>query len=159
MRIGLGYDVHRFAEGRPLILGGITVPYEKGLLGHSDADVLVHAIMDGILGALALGDIGLHFPDSDQAYRNADSMILLAKVRDLIAERGYAVGNIDSVLSAEQPKLRPYIDAMRGNLATCLGIGMDQVSVKATTEEGLGFTGRKEGIKCEAVVLLINQGL
>lgn len=159
MRIGLGYDVHRFAEGRPLILGGITIPYEKGLLGHSDADVLVHAIMDGILGALALGDIGLHFPDSDPDYKNADSMILLAKVRELIAERGYIVGNIDSVLSAEQPKLRPYIDAMRGNLAACLGIEMDQVSVKATTEEGLGFTGRKEGIKCEAVVLLINQGV
>lgn len=159
MRIGLGYDVHRFTEGRPLILGGITIPYEKGLLGHSDADVLVHAIMDGILGALALGDIGLHFPDSDPDYKNADSMILLAKVRELIAERGYIVGNIDSVLSAEQPKLRPYIDAMRGNLAACLGIEMDQVSVKATTEEGLGFTGRKEGIKCEAVVLLINQGV
>lgn len=159
MRIGLGYDVHRFAEGRPLILGGITIPYEKGLLGHSDADVLVHAIMDGILGALALGDIGLHFPDSDPDYKNADSMILLAKVQELIAERGYIVGNIDSVLSAEQPKLRPYIDAMRGNLAACLGIEMDQVSVKATTEEGLGFTGRKEGIKCEAVVLLINQGV
>lgn len=159
MRIGLGYDVHRFTEGRPLILGGITIPYEKGLLGHSDADVLVHAIMDGILGALALGDIGLHFPDSDPDYKNADSMILLAKVRELIAERGYIVGNIDSVLSAEQPKLRPYIDAIRGNLAACLGIEMDQVSVKATTEEGLGFTGRKEGIKCEAVVLLINQGV
>lgn len=159
MRIGFGYDVHRFTEGRPLILGGITIPYEKGLLGHSDADVLVHAIMDGILGALALGDIGLHFPDTDPAYKNADSMILLAKVRELIAERGYIVGNIDSVLSAEQPKLRPYIDAMRGNLAACLGIGMDQVSVKATTEEGLGFTGRKEGIKCETVVLLINQGV
>ena len=154
MRIGHGYDVHRFAEGRALVLGGVTVPHDRGLLGHSDADVLTHAVMDALLGAAALGDIGLHFPDSDPAYRGINSLTLLSRVGKLLAEKGYRVGNIDATVVAEEPKLRPYIDAMREKLAAALGIEPDRVSVKATTEEGLGFTGERLGIAAHAVCLL-----
>ena len=154
MRIGHGYDVHRFAEGRELILGGVTIPYEKGLLGHSDADVLTHAIMDALLGAAALGDIGLHFPDSDPAYRGISSLALLSRVGALLADEGYAVGNIDATVVAERPKLRPYIDKMRNKIADALGIAAARVSVKAPTEEGLGFTGERLGIAAHAVCLL-----
>lgn len=154
MKIGHGYDVHRFAEGRALVLGGVTIPHDRGLLGHSDADVLTHAVMDALLGAAALGDIGLHFPDSDPAYRGINSLTLLSRVGKLLAEKGYRVGNIDATVVAEEPKLRPYIDAMRENLAAALGIEPDRVSVKATTEEGLGFTGERLGIAAHAVCLL-----
>ena len=154
MKIGHGYDVHRFAEGRALVLGGVTVPHDRGLLGHSDADVLTHAVMDALLGAAALGDIGLHFPDSDPAYRGINSLTLLSRVGKLLAEKGYRVGNIDATVVAEEPKLRPYIDAMREKLAAALGIEPDRVSVKATTEEGLGFTGERLGIAAHAVCLL-----
>ena len=154
MRVGHGYDVHRFAEGRDLVLGGVKIPYEAGLLGHSDADVLTHAIMDALLGAAALGDIGLHFPDSDPAYRGIDSLILLGRVGALLSEKGYAVGNIDATVIAEKPKLRPYIEDMRKNIAETLGIPVDSVNVKATTEEGLGFTGELLGIAAHAVCLI-----
>lgn len=154
MRVGHGYDVHRFAEGRDLVLGGVKIPYEAGLLGHSDADVLTHAIMDALLGAAALGDIGLHFPDSDPAYRGIDSLILLGRVGALLSEKGYAVGNIDATVIAEKPKLRPYIEDMRKNIAKTLGIPVDSVNVKATTEEGLGFTGELLGIAAHAVCLI-----
>lgn len=154
MRIGIGYDVHRFIAGRPLIIGGVEIPYTLGLQGHSDADVLTHAIMDALLGALALGDIGRHFPDTDEAYRGADSLKLLAHVGMLLEEKGWQVGNIDSVIMAQEPKLMGYIPEMRQRIAETLGIPVDTVSVKATTEEGLGFTGRLEGIRSEAVVLL-----
>jgi 2-C-methyl-D-erythritol 2,4-cyclodiphosphate synthase len=154
MRIGTGYDVHRFAEGRKLILGGVQIPYEKGLLGHSDADVIVHAIMDALLGAAALGDIGQHFPDSDPAYEGISSLILLEKCGKLLAEKGYSVGNIDSIIIAQQPKMMPYLEQMRANITDALQIGIGQVAVKATTEEHLGFTGRGEGIAAQAVCLL-----
>lgn len=154
MRIGHGYDVHRLTEGRKLILGGVEIPYEKGLLGHSDADVLVHAIMDSMLGALALGDIGKHFPDSDPAYKGADSMELLKKVCEIIGEQGYMIGNIDSTVCAQKPKLSPYIETMRENIAKVCGCNVSQVSVKATTEEKLGFTGEGLGISATAVCLL-----
>ncbi len=154
MRIGTGYDVHRFAEGRKLILGGVQIPYEKGLLGHSDADVIVHAIMDALLGAAALGDIGQHFPDSDPAYEGISSLLLLEKCGKLLAEKGYSVGNIDSIIIAQQPKMMPYLEQMRANIADALQIGIGQVSVKATTEEHLGFTGRGEGIAAQAVCFL-----
>ena len=154
MRIGQGYDVHRLKEGRPLIIGGVTIPYEKGLLGHSDADVLVHAVMDALLGAAALGDIGAHFPDTDERYKGADSMKLLAEVRDMLADRMYFIQNIDATIIAQAPKMRPYIDRMRENIADTLGIDQDQVNIKATTEEHLGFTGRGEGISASAVCLL-----
>lgn len=154
MRIGTGYDVHRLTEGRPLILGGVTVPYEKGLLGHSDADVLLHAIMDALLGAAALGDIGLHFPDTDPAYKGADSRALLRRVGELVAEQCYVISNIDATVIAQRPKLRDYINEMRGNIAADLGLDISQVSVKATTEEGLGFTGTGEGIAAQAVCLI-----
>ncbi len=154
MRIGIGYDVHRFVKGRPLILGGVEIPYDLGLQGHSDADVLTHAIMDALLGALALGDIGMHFPDTDEAYRGADSLKLLGHVGRLLEEKGWQVGNIDSVIMAQEPKLMKYIPQMRQHIADALGIPMADVSVKATTEEGLGFTGRLEGIRSEAAVLL-----
>ncbi len=156
MRVGTGYDVHRLVPERKLILGGVEIPYEKGLLGHSDADVLLHAIMDALLGAAALGDIGKHFPDNDPAYAGADSMILLEKVGDLIAEKNYLVENIDATILAQAPKMRPYIDQMRENIAKGLGIEVDQVSVKATTEEGLGFTGSGEGIAVQAMCLISN---
>ena len=154
MRIGHGYDVHKFTEGRPLIIGGVNIPYEKGLLGHSDADVLTHAIMDALLGAAALGDIGLHFPDTDDAYKDADSLKLLEKVGDLLEEHMYYVENIDATILAQAPKMRPYIDEMRKKISDVLRISFDDVNIKATTEEGLGFTGRKEGIAAHAVCLI-----
>ena len=155
MRIGHGYDVHRFAEGRDLVLGGVKIPHDRGLLGHSDADVLTHAVMDALLGAAALGDIGLHFPDSDPAYRGISSLSLLERVGTLLCEKGYSVGNIDATVVAEEPRLRPYIDAMRENIAAALGVDAELVSVKATTEEGLGFTGERLGIAAHAVCLLV----
>lgn len=154
MRIGTGYDVHRLVEGRKLVLGGVEIPFEKGLLGHSDADVLLHAVMDALLGASALGDIGKHFPDTDPAYKGISSVSLLEKVGELLAENGYLVENIDATIIAQAPKLRPYIDTMRDNIAQALGIENGQVNVKATTEEGLGFTGTGEGISSQAVCLL-----
>lgn len=155
MRIGHGYDVHRFAEGRDLVLGGVKIPHDRGLLGHSDADVLTHAVMDALLGAAALGDIGLHFPDSDPAYRGISSLSLLERVGKLLREKGYSVGNIDATVVAEEPRLRPYIDAMRKNIAAALGVDAEHISVKATTEEGLGFTGERLGIAAHAVCLLV----
>ena len=154
MRIGQGYDVHRLKEGRKLIIGGVEIPYEKGLDGHSDADVLLHAIMDALLGAAALGDIGLLFPDTDERFSGADSLKLLQKVKDVLDEKGYSICNIDAPVIAQEPKLRPYIDLMRQNIAETLKMDVSQVSVKATTEEHLGFTGRKEGIAAQAVVLI-----
>lgn len=154
MRIGHGYDVHRLVEGRKLILGGVEIPYEQGLLGHSDADVLLHALMDAMLGAAALGDIGQHFPDKDPAYAGADSMRLLASVNALIRAKGYSVDNLDCTILAQRPKLMPYIPQMIDRIASTLSIPVDRVSVKATTEEGLGFTGEGLGIAAHAVVLL-----
>ena len=154
MRIGNGYDVHRLAENRRLILGGVDVPFEKGLLGHSDADVLVHAIIDALLGACALGDIGRHFPDNDDDYKDADSIELLKKVVTLVRGKGYEIENIDSVIAAQSPKLSPFIDKMRENIAFCCEIELDKVSVKATTEEGLGVSGSGLGISSYSVVLL-----
>lgn len=154
MRIGTGYDVHRLVPQRPLILGGVTIPHSVGLLGHSDADVLIHAIMDSLLGALALGDIGKHFPDTDPAYKNASSSKLLEHVGELCRQQGYAVGNIDTVIIAEQPKLAPYIEQMRENIARTLHVAVDRISVKATTTEGLGFCGTEEGIAAQATTLL-----
>lgn len=156
MRIGLGYDVHKLDYNIPLILGGVTIPFNKGLIGHSDADVLVHAIMDSLLGALALGDIGKHFPDNDIAYKNISSLKLLYYVSKLIREKGYSIGNIDSTIIAEEPKLFPYIFDMRLNIAKTLKIDKSIISVKATTEEGLGFTGKKEGIAAQSICLLYN---
>ena len=154
MRIGTGYDVHRLAEDRALVIGGVEIPYEKGLLGHSDADVLLHAIMDALLGAAALGDIGRHFPDSDPAYKGISSLVLLEKVGALLSERGFIIENIDSTIVAQAPKMRPYIETMRENIATVLGMETEFVNVKATTEEGLGFTGAGEGMAARAVCLL-----
>ncbi len=156
MRIGMGYDVHRLAEDRKLIIGGVEIPYEKGLLGHSDADVLLHAIMDALLGAAALGDIGKHFPDTDETYKGADSLKLLGHVGELLEEHNYFVENIDATIIAQKPKMRPYIDQMRENIAKTLGIDVTQVNVKATTEEGLGFTGSMEGISSQAICMLIS---
>ena len=155
MRIGHGYDVHRFAPDRKLILGGVEIPYALGLLGHSDADVLAHAIMDALLGAAALGDIGQHFPDTDEAYRGADSMLLLREVCRILGEHGFEIGNIDATVIAQQPKLKDYIVSMRETIAENCGIDVSSVSVKATTEERLGFTGRLEGISAHAVCLII----
>lgn len=154
MRIGHGYDVHRLVEGRKLILGGVFIPWEKGLLGHSDADVLLHALMDALLGAAALGDIGRHFPDTDEQYRGADSMALLRQVRTILSDHGFTVGNVDCTVLAQRPKLAPHIQQMRENIAAALEIPVDRVSVKATTEEGLGFTGEGLGIASHAVVLI-----
>ena len=154
MRIGMGYDVHRLVEGRPLILGGVEIPYEKGLLGHSDADCLTHAIMDSLLGAAALGDIGKHFPDTDPEYEGADSMKLLDAVKKMLEEKGYTVGNIDATIIAQRPKMAPHIPEMRKRVAEVLGISEDQVNIKATTEEGLGFTGEGLGISCQSMALL-----
>ena len=154
MRAGIGYDVHKFAEGRKLILGGVEIPYEKGLLGHSDADVIVHAIMDALLGAAALGDIGQHFPDTDPAYEGISSIRLLKKVGKLLEDHHYQVENIDSIIIAQKPKMMPHLPQMRKNVASALGIGEERVSIKATTEEGLGFTGRGEGIAAQAVCML-----
>ena len=155
MRIGTGYDVHRLAEGLPLWLGGVQVPHTHGLVGHSDADVLLHAICDALLGAAALGDIGKHFPDTDPQYKGISSLKLLAHVGKLLAEHGYTVGNIDSTVAAQRPKLAPYIQQMRQNIADTLGIDIDKVSVKATTTEKLGFEGREEGISAQAVALIV----
>lgn len=154
MRIGHGYDVHRLVAGRKLILGGMEIPYEKGLLGHSDADVLLHAISDALLGAAALGDIGGWFPDTDERYRDADSGFLLQQVVDMVKKRGYGIGNIDATVLAQEPKLKPYIPDMREKIAALCGLQEQHVNLKATTEEGLGFTGRKEGIAAHAVCLL-----
>jgi 2-C-methyl-D-erythritol 2,4-cyclodiphosphate synthase len=154
MRIGHGYDVHRLVEGRPLILGGVHIPYEKGLLGHSDADVLLHAVSDALLGAAGLGDIGKHFPDTDPQYKGADSMELLRVVVRRVLEKGYRISNIDVTMIAQKPKLRPHIEAMEQNIAGAVGIAADRVNVKATTEEQLGFTGTGEGMRCHAVCLL-----
>ena len=151
LRIGHGYDVHRLTEGRRLVLGGVEIPYEKGLLGHSDADVLIHAVMDAFLGALALGDIGKHFPDNDMSFKDIDSMVLFRRVNDIIAEKGYRLSNLDATISAEKPKLAPYIMRMRENIANVCGVDISCVSVKATTEEGLGLKG--EGIGATAVCI------
>ncbi|MDE6931536.1 MAG: 2-C-methyl-D-erythritol 2,4-cyclodiphosphate synthase [Oscillospiraceae bacterium] len=156
-RIGQGYDVHRLTEGRALVLGGVTVPWEKGLLGHSDADVLLHALMDALLGAAALGDIGHLFPDSDARYEGADSRVLLREVGKVLAQNGYTVGNVDATLIAQRPKVAPYIPQMRANIAADLGIPLDAVSVKATTEEGLGFTGDGSGMSAQAVALVFKE--
>ena len=154
MRIGTGYDVHRLTEDRKLILGGVDIPYEKGLLGHSDADVLLHAIMDALLGAAALGDIGKHFPDSDERYKGISSILLLREVGRLLEENNYIIENIDSTIIAQRPKLATYISDMRQNIAKALGLEISQVNVKATTEEGLGFTGERLGIAAHAVALI-----
>lgn len=154
IRIGHGYDVHKLVEGRRLILGGVDIPYEKGLLGHSDADVLLHAISDALLGAAALGDIGKHFPDTDIAYKNADSLVLLQRVNEIIAAAGYRVSNVDSTVIAQAPKLAPHIEKMRANIAKALSRDPSDISVKATTEERLGFTGRGEGISAHAVCII-----
>ena len=154
MRIGHGYDVHKLVEGRDLILGGVKIPHTLGLLGHSDADVLLHAISDALLGAAALGDIGAHFPDTDPAYKGADSLMLLREVVRLVGEQGYVLCNLDATVLAQRPKLRPYIDLMRQNIADACGADISQISVKATTEEHLGFTGREEGIAAHCVALL-----
>lgn len=154
MRIGTGYDVHRLTENRELIIGGVHIPFELGLLGHSDADVLLHAVSDALLGACALGDIGSHFPDTDPRFAGADSLELLSQVGLLLKSAGYRVINLDSTIRAQKPKLRPYIDEMRANIAGSLGIPLEDVSVKATTEEGLGFTGEMKGISAEAVCLI-----
>lgn len=156
MRVGMGYDVHKLVENRKLILGGVEIDHEKGLLGHSDADVLLHAIMDSILGALALGDIGKHFPDTDEKYKGADSMKLLEHVYNLISEKGYAIGNLDATIIAQAPKMAPHIQKMRENIARVLKTDINNINVKATTEEGLGFTGNKEGISSQSICLLIN---
>ena len=157
MRIGHGYDVHRLVPDRALILGGVTIPYELGLLGHSDADVLLHAVADALLGAAALGDIGVHFPDTDPAYKGADSLKLLACVKEKVYAAGYRVGNVDVTMIAQRPKLKDYILQMRKNIADCLEIGIEDVNVKATTEEHLGFTGDGSGMACHAVCLLENK--
>lgn len=154
MRIGIGYDVHRIVENRKLILGGVEIPYERGLLGHSDADVLLHAVMDALLGAAALGDIGKHFPDTDERYKGISSLKLLKCVGDILAENGYIIENIDATIIAERPKMRPYIDTMRENIARTLEIEISQVNIKATTEEGLGFTGAGEGMSAQAACIL-----
>ena len=154
MRIGMGYDVHRLEENRDLIIGGVKIDYEKGLLGHSDADVLTHAIMDSILGAAGLGDIGLHFPDTSGEFKDISSIILLERVRDLIKNEGYEICNIDATIIAQAPKMRPFIDEMRQNIANALQIDFKDINIKATTEEHLGFTGRGEGISSEAICLL-----
>lgn len=155
MRIGLGYDVHKLVEGRKLIIGGVDIPHEKGLLGHSDADVLIHAVMDSILGALALGDIGKHFPDTDDKYKGSDSMKLLEFVYNLINEKGYVIGNIDCTIIAQSPKMASHIQNMRENIAKALNTSVENINVKATTEEGLGFTGAKEGIAAQSICLLV----
>ena len=155
MRVGMGYDVHKLVENRKLILGGVEISHDKGLLGHSDADVLLHAIMDSILGALALGDIGKHFPDTDEKFKGADSMKLLEHVYNLIKEKGYVIGNLDATIIAQAPKMAPHIQDMRFNIARVLNTDIDNINVKATTEEGLGFTGNKEGISSQSICLLV----
>ena len=154
MRIGIGYDVHKLTENRKLIIGGVEIPFEKGLLGHSDADVLLHAIADALFGAAALGDIGSHFPDTEEKYKGADSLKLLSETVKILKENGYKIGNIDSIIVAQAPKMRPHIDKMRENIATACGVDLSKISVKATTEEWLGFTGSGEGISAKAVALI-----
>lgn len=154
MRVGIGYDVHQFVEGRPLILGGVTIPHGKGLLGHSDADVLVHAIMDAMLGALALGDIGKHFPDTDPQYKGISSITLLQHVWQQVESKGYTMGNLDSIIIAEKPKMAPYIQEMRQMIADTCNCQIEQINVKATTTEKLGFTGREEGIAAQAIIFI-----
>lgn len=154
MRIGMGYDVHRLVQNRDLILGGVNIPYEKGLLGHSDADVLLHAIMDALLGATALGDLGKHFPDTDQKFKGISSTCLLKEVGSLIHNNGYSINNIDSTIIAQAPKMAPYVQTMRENISTALNISIDKINVKATTEEGLGFTGTGEGISSQSICLV-----
>lgn len=156
MRVGMGYDVHRLVPERDLIIGGVKITYEKGLLGHSDADVLLHAIMDALLGAAALGDIGKHFPDNDPEYKGADSLMLLGRVGEILSEEGYVIENIDSTIIAQKPKMAPHIEQMRKNIADTLGLDISRVNVKATTEEGLGFTGTGEGISAQAVALIMS---
>lgn len=155
MRVGMGYDVHKLVEGRELIIGGVNIPYEKGLLGHSDADVLIHSIMDSILGALALGDIGKHFPDTDEKYKGIDSIKLLQFVYNLMREKGYNIGNIDCTIIAQSPKMAPYIYSMRENISKSLNTDIENINVKATTEEGLGFTGSKQGIAAQSICMLV----
>ena len=155
MRVGMGYDVHKLTEGRDLILGGVNIPWQKGLLGHSDADVLIHAVMDALLGAAALGDIGKHFPDTDPAYKGISSVKLLLHVTELLKQNGYSIGNIDATIIAQKPKMAPHIAQMRKNMAEAMQIPEDCLNIKATTEEGLGFTGRGEGIAAQAICLLI----
>ncbi len=155
MRIGIGYDVHALTKNRELVLGGVKIPWDRGLAGHSDADVLTHAVMDALLGAAALGDIGKHFPDTDERFRNISSLLLLEEVGEIIRRAGYMVGNIDAVVAAQEPRLAPYIPQMASNLAGCLGVGIHDVSVKATTTEKLGFIGRCQGISAQAVALLL----
>lgn len=157
MRVGLGYDVHKLVLDRPLIMGGVEIPFEKGLLGHSDADVLIHAIMDSILGAAALGDIGKHFSDTDSKYKNISSLELLKHVRSIIEDKGFAIGNIDATIVAQKPKMAPHIEKMRENISSILGIELNQINIKATTEEGLGFTGSGCGISAQSIALLINK--
>ena len=154
-RVGTGYDVHRLAADRDLIIGGVRIPYEKGLLGHSDADVLIHAVMDALLGAACLGDIGRHFPDSDVQYKGISSILLLKKVTELLGQKGYSIGNVDATIIAQKPKMAPYISEMQKNMAEAMNIDKDQLNIKATTEEKLGFTGREEGISAQAVCLLV----
>ena len=154
MRVGMGYDVHRLTEGRDLILGGVNIPWEKGLLGHSDADVLIHAVMDALLGAAGLGDIGKHFPDTDPAYKGISSILLLEHVTELLKKHHYEIGNIDATIIAQKPKMAPHIPQMRENMARAMGIDQSKLNIKATTEEGLGFTGRGEGIASQAICLL-----
>ncbi|KYN76506.1 2-C-methyl-D-erythritol 2,4-cyclodiphosphate synthase [Clostridium sporogenes] len=154
MRIGLGYDVHKLIENRPLIIGGVTIPHDKGLLGHSDADVLIHAIIDALLGAAALGDIGKHFPDSDKNFKNISSISLLSKVKNLIDKEGYEIVNIDCTIIAQKPKMLYHIDAMKKNICKCLKLDNNMLNIKATTEEGLGFTGKEDGISANAICLL-----
>ncbi len=155
MRIGHGYDVHKLVENRPLILGGVNIPHTLGLLGHSDADVLTHAIMDALLGACALSDIGLHFPDTDSKYKGADSLMLLSEVCRMLRDKGYEIGNIDATILAQKPKLRPYIPQMTTNISRICGVDITQINIKATTEEGLGFTGTEQGIAAHAVALIM----
>ena len=154
MRVGMGYDVHKLVEGRKLIMGGVEIPYEKGLLGHSDADVILHAIMDALLGAAALGDIGKHFPDTDDKYKGISSIKLLKEVGKLINKSGYTIENIDATIIAQKPKMAPYIEEMRKNISDALNISINQINIKATTEEGLGFTGKCEGISSQSICLL-----
>lgn len=154
IRVGMGYDVHRLTEDRDLILGGVKIPWEKGLLGHSDADVLIHAVMDALLGAAALGDIGKHFPDTDPAYKGISSILLLERVTKLLRENGYEIGNIDATIIAQKPKMAPHIAQMKENMSKAMGIDSSRLNIKATTEEGLGFTGREEGIASQAICLL-----
>lgn len=157
IRIGHGYDVHRLVEGRDLILGGVKIPYDKGLLGHSDADVLIHAILDSLLGALGLGDIGRHFPDNDDAYKGISSMLLAEKIASLIQSNGYEIGNIDATVIAQRPKLSPYVSLMTENIASVFSVDKSKINIKATTEEGLGFTGTGEGISAHAVSIVVKK--